>query len=436
MVKTNKNRTKQEKKIFDQATSLTMSVLADTKMQRVAIPDEVLVNIFSFVGDPSDLLICELACRDFHHVLSKDDRCWQQFIVDDEVRGISRRQQVFFQRTLPKIRQFQSRGRDHESCCLASKNTLIRTLGVDGFRAFVQECFRDLPVQFEIRGDTLGLVAEYIENFLTTKLRLAWEMVCSMTEKYAPREYPCLDTLELNLFDKIHFCNQPKNFQSVWHHWRGRGKNCLDPITILNDESLVSEEQKGKIVRRLAFDAGVAMYTYGAFRDIWYQVENVMMLLVHSAAVYFTDSGSHQFSHERGGDSSDIDMENDTPPVLKHSHLHVIVPGMIHAEARRMGFPRVLGDTWVASNGKTVSMECTEARKQYLTKSTDKDTMGTNYETIESQLEDDSDSQYESSEDDYSIYSDDDSPDHVPTEDAEMGTSDDEVVFLGARPFA
>ena len=182
--------------------------------------EEVLVHIFSFVKNPCDLLNCELVCRSFNFVLTKDDRCWEHFPLMEEpeevIIGKNRREQILFQRSMEIIHHYKREDEKMDRNKLENKNLLLRTLGVHGCQAFFQAFFTH---GIEVRGDTLGLVAEYIEHFVGERLRGAWAIATSMTRLLAPHKYPCLNGPELDLFDKIFFRGNCNHLSSQWERY-------------------------------------------------------------------------------------------------------------------------------------------------------------------------------------------------------------------------
>jgi len=224
------------------------------------LPEAALKLIFSFVRPLSSLLSCERTCTTFRNALA-DDSFWKERIEkkyarfwNNDQRLKTYREKACVARNLHRVRAEQKREysnllRDafhEEETCSRWKEIIANVL------------LHYLPVHlrnggrrhYELRGDTMSVVLEILQNFLILSFQRA-QAICIET---CPEDsYPTLTAKHLQLADKLQFMN---GHCQVGHHNPHLLLNISDDALQFANSLLLSNVRE-KIIRAAAFRAGV-----------------------------------------------------------------------------------------------------------------------------------------------------------------------------------
>lgn len=239
---------------------------------------------------------------------------------------------------------------------------------------------------FRLRGDTVGYLAEMLLGRMTDKLENAILMATSRDTD----TYPEVTKEDINFLDKIHlpyttngshiprccvgmeehgdlchgassscFFHSSSSFSSSTDIvWRWPEDNCLD-------DDILSSDARRRIIRRIAYRAGIVKMTSEAFTVAEAELFHQMGILLVEAYESSMSAPPTLFRVFEDGDVeiSDTEIFSIPPPLLHENggldHVVTIVPGQIkNAAMRRNHLPcLVIGDTWVASQGFTAETE-------------------------------------------------------------------------------
>ena len=385
--------------------------MASSAIER--LPEVVLGKIFDFCGDPRQLLRLERVCTLFRKLLAQDVAWMSCCSGALEGSGSSFRVRACIRMTLENIRTSQR----------SPSNVILNTFGADGFISFLIALFSISPAFYDVRGDTLALLVEVLQDYFVNLLRQVNKVTTHAAEKYhevlGQDVYPevsvsdCETTLHLLSLGQAGY---------TFHEW---GKVYE---TTQNRQCLcyhLSDEWKRKapaLIRNLANRAGLVKYTNDFASYVWwYFVEITEHLMV--GARERTDATVFHGREFAAPEGKEIDLWNDQPPnmpIADHpwggATMITIIPRTLLATALDLGITKAVyhGLGWIARESKTVKEEKEEALLPYRYKSNVSDDdhhsdISSNDDKLknESGVDSDFDVLGDESEGYYSVYSDD-----------------------------
>jgi hypothetical protein len=130
---------------------------------------------------------------------------------------------------------------------------------------------------------------------------------------------------------------------------------------------LLGRTMRDKIVRKLAFNAGVVQMRSRVYDLAWESLIQLIVVLLTPACSELIERSEMESGYKRSRDASDMRME--PPPASEQTggiSLHTIVPRQIEDAASRLGIGRVCGDYWLVCEGSTEEEEIAAAKAQYI----------------------------------------------------------------------
>ena len=257
------------------------------------MPEEVLLRLLQYVDDTHahrNILALERTCRVFRTML-QDDNIWALFSQSqcDEHEEYdyppTNRDRAFLKMTIDNIQKYQD----------GADNLLLKYLGgVDGVRSLTGKLleamsnpdeYEDFPKRLCISGDAIEYLVEVIQcnviDGLVRALLLAVEMLRSGDG------YPIVTRRNVRLLGSCcnidlgyHVCTRMfRPMMSILDSslWKWPEHDCL------GDEFL-GEEERQKLVRALAYRAGIAKMSGDAFSFISTVILHEMAVLMSYAA--------------------------------------------------------------------------------------------------------------------------------------------------------
>jgi hypothetical protein len=265
------------------------------------MPTAALLKILQYVDGDSDkryhpdILAFERTCRSFHHLL-KDDAIWGT-LFPDEFRGKqfdhppTMRDKTFLVASLRGIRKYQK----------SPDNILLEYLGgAVGVRRIVSllldemNPLGDRPPLF-LRGDAIEYLVEVIQGHMISRLRKVNLLVI---ENLRPGDgYPEVREKDLRQLDALTLLDDESAFErcSIAHNrhvcrkmaalhveiwWTWPNHNCAS-------EEILGAEERRKMVRALAYRAGIVKMSGSAFSIVATEVLHHMAVIVSYACDTF-----------------------------------------------------------------------------------------------------------------------------------------------------
>jgi len=367
------------------------------------LPPEALKHTVSFLGNIYDYLRCERTCKKL-----------QQVIADDELWG-----------KLP-LRRFEPLARDprlatrRAKACLAVALRRINTCQRWGDEPFLLEVVAEhglpraetwkdivssvlvhsLPhdltdhQQYFLRGDTMAALVELLESFLVTSFQRA----LLITVQTCPEnEYPSLTLAHLRLADALADtvfppgpCHLPLLLNLSVEV--GNRNTRLFPqedwprMEMEFANSLIPESVRDKIIRRIAFVAGVTKMESAVFDYAWIAVVKLIGLMYYPVCLELVGSATSPDQHDDGNEKRPLVSPGETmrnfPPWARAlpfpcDHCgavrfqHTPVPKQLEDAAHRLRptFPlaKVYAMKWLHDGGNEETMwtEIAVAEQQY-----------------------------------------------------------------------
>ena len=251
----------------------------------VRMPEGILINILQYAQESydmyrKDLLAVERTCKVFRDLLAKDET-WGQLsnrqygMFSEYEYAPTLRERAFITMSLRGIRKYQKQ----------DKNILLEYLGgADGVRRAVAlllkkmdpggitcdpegNCIDRGQYKISLRGDTIGYLTEIIQSHIITRLEKAHRIAI---DKLRPGDgYPQITAKDLRLLDvldhELTLCSIARGYHAcrtikcAHTDWMWPLDNCR------SDEEILSSKERGKLVRALAYRAGVVKMSGEAF---------------------------------------------------------------------------------------------------------------------------------------------------------------------------
>ena len=351
-------------------TSLTPSGLPKVTGGHLSyMPDKVLTLIFQYVAQrPHELLPVERVCKSMRQLLLNDE-IWAAIPFTEphncdqiyRLNHLTIREKDFYAEGVRAIRYHQEQ----------TDNIMLSILGggANGFRSLCQTLLNKLRrdsnylPRVHVRGDTVGYLAEMLQQWMVTKLESAREH--RFKDRNTPGSYPVVITKSDFLGMDVMCLNcgvpdghHPCNCNMISDDWKW-------PVDHCSGDDVMKSNDRRKIIRRLAYRASVVNMTAETFDVLSTELLHQMgCLLADAYSISKHSIGYFPWKSYRG----EIDMFNCAPPCTEPKSLVTIVPGQIRKAAERRGITtfHVYGDTWIASSGSTVDQERAEAEALYL----------------------------------------------------------------------
>jgi hypothetical protein len=381
------------------------------------IPDVCIQQILYFVNNAKDFRSCELMCKKMQRIIRCDDQ-WK-YCGGKYIGGVlTDRARACIHENLGRIRETQRKD--------TTMDAIVGTLGVNGLKKLVNDIIQCcLPQRLKanhsyyLRGDTLAVMAEAVQFYMTEQLERA--SLISINRTRANNDYPeirCDDyTLAETLLLGVQRRSLALSFRGFFTTAGGRHDIDDYPDTM----TLPGRSTRDTVIRKLAFRAGVVKMTSTVYDFAWKSLIQLIVVLVAPACTELVEISRFESGRKRSLDTTDMRMV--PPPALEQISgilLHTPVPRQIQDAASRLGIGRVYGDVWLVCEGSTEEVEIAAAEARYIVKM-DEEGSAEDSESI------DDESHYEDSDIDFSEYEDDVCPDMLSPTD-EKDTAPDVIV--------
>ncbi|KAL9183364.1 hypothetical protein ACHAXT_005151 [Thalassiosira profunda] len=371
------------------------------------MPQEVLVSILRLVGIGYDILpsclALEATCTSLRDAMGMDE-IWRElfplFQLECE-NSTTKRETLFITKVLRNVRKYQK----------STENLLLDVLGgADGVRRVVAELLARMRPDVGIigqedkfkavlRGDSVAYLVAVIESHVVTRLSKAHNIAIHKAQSPGAA-YPQITSTTLQLLDALLGEDESPWVCSVA---RGSHGNCIAksfgyewPADNCGEDDVLGAAERTKIVRLLAYRAGVVKLSGEAFSIVAAEILHFMGSIV--AHAFEACKGMHSPLEKRDSDPRFVHLveearygnyyTNYQPPFQEDEDGKVecvIVPRQIEEAAVKLGMRKVLGfnddfDHWAASSEDLLDEERDEARGRYFKESVEpgKDPMGSN----------------------------------------------------------
>jgi len=417
----------------------------------MGMSDVILEQILCFVSNkPSELCMIDTTCKRLCNIL-RGDTFWARntFTFSSVYRWVNlfgdenrTRSRFFHFNGLKLIRKYQRNS--------IEEDMLLDVLdGADTFRDVVAHIISSMvyggTVCLRLRGDAVGYLTQMIQGYVVKKLQCALEIAIHSGRTEVQRNdvhfifkkqdqflFGCTtkSISKCDVGSKKHnltghvlgcSCNISSSSETVW---RWPDDDCHDALPV---------ETGRKIVRRLAYQAGILRMTSDAFVLIEAEILHAIGTLVaHAYELSYNEANAAKYLGEDeelvyDEPTDGIDMFYVPPPPMHmegnesddeylwdvcrtpNERIYTIVPGKIRAAAEERGINTsiVYGDTWISSSDFTDDEE-RETEKSYYYQPFDVDDEETS-EGIDAETNADDDMSEDSTSSDLS----DDENDHI-----------------------
>ena len=395
----------------------------------LGMPDILLERILHYtIYASSDVCVLERVCKRIHGMTTSNDDFWARraSLISSNRRPeffATTREMALKMGGLRSIRKYQKYQKkttnviidvlkdEMEDECVAST---VRTLSANilsRMNSFGQ------TVQFRIRGDSIGYLCELVQGYMIDRLEIALLLSVRTVNggvHYSTQPPPVIvQRRDVALAFQPHVFHSFESFHSLCKrnpiscnldkHDHGQLTSHLDCSCSLpslsgtvwrwpndNCQGLLAPEIGRRIIRRLAYMAGVLQMSNDAF--VFAEA-----VLIHTMGVLLVDSYESSVKSESAnsrvylGEEEELTYETPTdgvdmfitppPSFYDHGkedtidsstietsrHIYTIVPGQIStaAESRSIIPSKVYGNVWVASSGFTQDEEMKIERSYY-----------------------------------------------------------------------
>jgi hypothetical protein len=259
---------------------------------------------------------------------------------------------------LGHIRQTQGTG---------TRNVIMDDLGVKDWKKLVNHTLHYFHPDiyglhaFFLRGDTLNVLVEYVQFYMTEQLKRA-DLIC--THRLGQNEYPETHAADYELAEQLLLGVHGQSLDSTFRH-------VLNFDITINDfdvAALLGRLARDKIIRKLAFNAGVVEMRSCVYDLAWQSLIQLIVVLVLPSCTELIKRSYLESGRKRSRDTT-MDMRMVPPPASEQADgisLHTLVPGQIEDAASRLGIGRVCSDLWLACEGSTEEEEIAAAKAQYV----------------------------------------------------------------------
>ena len=395
------------------------------------IPENLLERIFIYATEkPHEMLHFERICKIAHRILHAEGSFWDhhnKFKLRAPVataNSLTTREAIFWEEGIENIQKQQEL---HDNAILTVLSEYEEGNAADNFRYFASNIMAKMRKSetpglscigtLRLRGDAVGYLAELLQGFAIKRLEaavlLAIHSGCitdlvAYTEADLPftvetERFVCVDKSDILKLDKIRPFSffdpspYPRCSVGVKEHHSTSPNSCTcfcrstdNQWCWPDDDCLVDDvmpaEARRKIVRRIAYRAGVVRLSSKAFDLVAAEIFHLLgVLLVDAYEESRTMDYAPILQNEVSGGALRYNIPGngiDTftippPPVFTGDNpndsecSYTIVPGQIKAAAsKRLKGQEVngtiYGDLWIAGSGFTVEQEKEEEMSYYL----------------------------------------------------------------------
>ena len=390
------------------------------------IPENLLERIFIYATEkPHEMLHFERICKIAHRILHAEGSFWDhhnKFKLRAPVataNSLTTREAIFWEEGIENIQKQQEL---HDNAILTVLSEYEEGNAADNFRYFASNIMAKMRKSeslgtLRLRGDAVGYLAELLQGFAIKRLEaavlLAIHSGCitdlvAFTEADLPftvetERFVCVDKSDILKLDKIRPFSffdpspYPRCSVGVKEHHSTSPNSCTcfcrstdNQWCWPDDDCLVDDvmpaEARRKIVRRIAYRAGVVRLSSKAFDLVAAEIFHLLgVLLVDAYEESRTMDYAPILQNEVSGGAlrynipgNGIDTFTIPPPPVSTGDnpndsecSYTIVPGQIKAAAsKRLKGQEVngtiYGDLWIAGSGFTVEQEKEEEMSYYL----------------------------------------------------------------------
>jgi hypothetical protein len=346
------------------------------------IPDVSIQQILYFLSDPKDFRSCELTCKRMERIIRCDEQwkycegLWRSPLIK------TNRRRACIHENLGRIREIQGKARGPISKPLGhirqtqetdTRKVIMDDLGVNDWKKLVNDTLQffrpenglKFPHAYFLRGDTLAVLVESLQFYMTEQLKRADLICCHRLGQY---EYPEMSRNDYELAEQlllgVHGQSLDSTFRHVLH-FEDFDMTHLDMFDF-NVLTLLGRTTRDKIIRKLAFNTGVVQMRSSVYDLAWQSLIKLIVVLVTPACIELVGIWEIESGRKRSRDTSDMRMV--PPPAFEQMSepLHTLVPRQIEDAASRLGIGRVCGDSWLACEGSTEEEEIAAAKAQYI----------------------------------------------------------------------
>ena len=375
----------------------------------MGMPDTILEKILHYTKYPSEICTLESVCKRIRRMTTCDE-FWARQPTPSSKSFLINREIALRADGLRQIRIYQKN----------SSNAIIDVLG-DG-----SECVADIlrtlsadilarmnhlgpAVHFRLRGDTLGYLFELLQGYMIGRLKVAALMACHAAfgvtgQSYVVHKEDMAFAFQTDLFQSpvSSYLSSPRpvrcNIAEGSHGQIVSTVGCSCSISSSSGivwrwpsddcHGVLKPESSRKIIRRLAYQAGIREMSSEAFIVAEAELLHALgMLLVDvyesSVEIEMTRKSSFLSTDEEltyNTPTDSLDMFKSPPPPFyplykplqeqdeqEESIIYTIVPGQVRSAAEKRDITPciVYGDVWIATSGFTAEEEMGIERSYY-----------------------------------------------------------------------
>jgi hypothetical protein len=297
------------------------------------MPGEVSLRIIQYVDDENhrDILALERTCRAFW-ILLKDDKHWDAIASTRSGEfqyPPTSRERAFLWMSLRNIRKFQKGGDNLVLEYLGEADGIRRLMGLLLDAMKPPGIDRLIPI---IRGDAIEYLTEVIQCNAIYRMQKALTLVVGTLR---PGDgYPTITAKDLRLLDglfhatpdggngylhcsvvdKVHVCDRVFSANggddpNIHQRWKWPEHDC-------QDNNFLGQEERRKLVRALAYRAGITKMSGEAFSILSTEILHDMAVLLYSAFDLCNEERGDVTMEESDDEKSDDGVDNEPLPMI------------------------------------------------------------------------------------------------------------------------
>ena len=297
------------------------------------LPPEALKHTISFLGNTYDYLRCERTCKKLQQVIAEDE-LWGKLPLRPfghlarDPRLATRRAEACAAEALRQISAYQRRGDEPFLLEVVAEHGFPRAETWKNIVASV--LVHSLPPdltdhqQYILRGDTMATLVELLESFLVTSFQRA----LLITAQSCPEnEYPSLTLAHLRLGDALAdtvfppyslvtplYLHRLPTLSVEYGNRRTRffPQEELSPADMEYANSLIPVFVRDKIIRRIAYVAGVTKMESAVFEHAWAAVVMLISLMFYPVCLELVSSANSPDQHDDGNEKRPLVSPRET----------------------------------------------------------------------------------------------------------------------------
>jgi hypothetical protein len=353
-------------------------------MSLETLPDVSIQQILYFLSDPKDFRSFELTCWKMERIIRCDEQwkhckgLWRSGMIK------TNRHRACIDENLIKIREIQGKadgpiseplGHIRQTQESFSRKVIMDDLGVNGWKKLVNDTLQYFrpenglngPHSFFLRGDTLAVLAESLQFYMTEQFKRA-NLICDYRmERHRLTQYPDMSDDDYELAEQLLLGVHGQSLNLTFGHVLNLVERDNLGISDFDVLPFLGRTMRDKIVRKLAFNAGVVQMRSSVYDLAWQSLIQLIVVLVTPACIELVEMSTLESGRKRSLDTTDMRMV--PPPALRQIigiSLHTLVPRQIEDAASCLGIGRVCGDSWLVCEGSTEEEEVAAAKAQYV----------------------------------------------------------------------